>query len=75
LKDKSLECTLLGHAVAQLVSDTCRRVAGSIPDGFIAIFIDIILSGCTMALGLTQLLTEMSTRYISRDGKATGAYG
>jgi len=28
-----------------------------------------------MALGLTQPLTEMSTRNISRGVKATGAYG
>jgi hypothetical protein len=36
---------------------TNRQVAGSIPDGVIGIRI--------MALGSTQSLTEMSTRYIS----------
>ena len=37
---------------------TRPKVAGSIPDGVIGIFIDIILP----ALGSTQLLTEMSIR-------------
>jgi hypothetical protein len=36
-------------------------------------FIDIKLSGCTVALGLTEPLTEMSTRYISWGVKAAGA--
>ena len=45
---------------------TSRKVAGSIPDGAIGIFfIDIILPAATMAQGLTQPLTEMSTRNIS----------
>jgi len=42
-----------------------RKVAGSIPDGVIGIFHWHNPSGCTMALGLTQPLTEMSTRNIS----------
>ena len=42
-----------------------RKVAGSIPDGVIEIFHWHNLSGRTMALGLTQPLTEMSTRNIS----------
>jgi len=44
---------------------TSRKVAGSIPDGVIWIFHWHNLSGRTMALGLTQPLTEMSTRNIS----------
>ena len=39
---------------------TCRQVAGSIPDGAIGIFWHNP-SGRTVALGLTQPLTEMST--------------
>jgi len=52
-----------------------RKVAGSIPDGVIGFFHWHIPSGRTMALGLTQPLTEMSTRNISRGVKAAGAYG
>jgi hypothetical protein len=48
---------------------TCRKVTGSIPDGFIGIF----PSGRTMALGLTQPLTELSTRNISLGVKMAGA--
>jgi hypothetical protein len=44
---------------------TSRKVAGSIPDGVIGIFHWHNPSGRTMALGLTQPLTEMSTRIIS----------
>jgi len=44
---------------------TSRKVAGSIPDGVIGIFHWHNSSGRTMALGLTQTLTEMSTRNIS----------
>ena len=54
-----------GHAVAQLVSATSRKVAGSTPDVVSGIFHGHNLSGRTMALGLTQPLTEMSTRNIS----------
>jgi hypothetical protein len=52
------------YAVAQLVESlsTSRKVAGSIPDGFTGIFQWPSPSGNTMALGLTQPLTEMSTR-------------
>ena len=50
-----------------------RKVAGSIPDGIIGIFHRINPSGRTMALGLTQPLTEMSTRNISWRVKAAGA--
>ena len=52
---------------------TSRKVAGSIPDGVIAIFHRHNPSGHTMALGLTQPLTEMSTRNISWGLKAAGA--
>jgi len=44
---------------------TSRKVAGSIPDGVIGFFHWHNPSGRTMALGLTQPLTEMSTRNIS----------
>jgi len=44
---------------------TSRKVAGSIPDGATGIFHWYNSSGRTMALGLTQPLTEMSTRNIS----------
>ena len=49
------------------------KVADSIPDGVIGIFHLHTPSGRTMALGLTQPLTEMSTRNISWGVKATGA--
>ena len=44
---------------------TSRKVAGSIPDGVIGIFHWHNSSGRTVALGLIQPLTEMSTRNIS----------
>jgi hypothetical protein len=44
---------------------TSRKVAGSIPDGISFIFHWHNPSGRTMAPGLTQPLTEMSTRSIS----------
>ena len=58
--------SLRGHAVAQLLRhcSTSRKVAGSIPDDVISIFHLHKPSGRTMALELTQPLTEMSTRYI-----------
>jgi len=49
---------------------TSRKVAGSIPVGIIHWHNP---SGRTMALGLTQLLTEMSTSNISWKVKAAGA--
>ena len=42
-----------------------RKVAGSIPDGVVGIFDWHNPSDRTMALGLTQLLTGMSTKNIS----------
>ena len=44
---------------------TSQKVAGSIPNGIIGIFHWHNPSGHTMALGLTQPLTKMSTRNIS----------
>ena len=44
---------------------TSRKVAGSIPDGVTEIFHWHNTSGRTMTLGLTQPLTEMSTRNVS----------
>ena len=44
---------------------TSRKVAGSIPNVVIGIFRRHNPSGHTMALGLTQSLTEMSTSCIS----------
>jgi hypothetical protein len=43
-------------------SATSRKVAGSIPDEVIGLFSWRNPSSRTMALGLTQHLTEMSTR-------------
>jgi len=44
--------------------DTCQKVAGSIPNCFIKIFYGLIPSGCSMALGSTQPLTEMVIRLL-----------
>jgi hypothetical protein len=44
---------------------TSGKVPCSIPDGVIGIFLWHNPSGCTMAPGLTQSLTEISTRNIS----------
>jgi hypothetical protein len=54
---------------------TSQKVVGSIPDGVIGFFHLRNPYGCTMAQGLTQPLTEMSTRSISWEVKAAGAYG
>jgi hypothetical protein len=51
---------------------TNRKVAGSIPDFVIGIFY-LYPSGLNKALGLTQPVTEMSTRNISWWVKAAGA--
>jgi hypothetical protein len=48
-------CSWLRHC------DTSRKIAGSIPDGVIGIFQRINHSDRTVALGLAQPLTEMST--------------
>jgi hypothetical protein len=54
---------------------TSWKVASSIPDGVTGIFHWPNPSWLTLALELTQPLTEMSTRDISWGVKATGAYG
>ena len=59
------------YVVAQLVEALFCKVAGSIPDCVIGIFNNH--SGRTVALGLTQTLTEMSTRNISWRVKAADA--
>jgi hypothetical protein len=66
---------LWGTAVAQWLRccATNRKVASSIPDGVIEIFLWHNPSDRTMALGLTQSLTEMSTRRIFLGVKAAGA--
>jgi hypothetical protein len=50
--------------VAQLgeALSTSRKDAGSLPDGVIGIFHRHKASGRTVALGLTQTVTEMGTR-------------
>jgi hypothetical protein len=65
--------TTLGHEVAQLVEATHRKIAGSIPNGIIGTFHSHNPSGHTKALGLTQLLSEMSTRNTSLVVNAAGA--
>jgi hypothetical protein len=52
---------------------TSRKVVGSIPDGVTGIFHRHNPSIHTVALGLTQPPTEMSTRNISLGLKAAGA--
>jgi len=55
-----------GHEMAQLVETLCYKPEGRGFDGFIGFFFHIHNpSGHTMALGLAQPLTEMSTRNIS----------
>jgi hypothetical protein len=54
---------------------TSRKIAGPIPDGVIGIFHLNNPSGRTMALGVTQPLTEMTIRNISSGLKAAGAQG
>ena len=54
---------------------TNQKVTGSIPDGVIGIFHWNNPSGHTMAMRLTQSLTEMCTRNISWGGKVVSAQG
>jgi hypothetical protein len=62
-----LQWGLRAYAVAQWLRHcaTSWKVVGSIPDYVIEIFHRHNPSGCTMALGSAQRLTEMSTRNIS----------
>jgi hypothetical protein len=59
--------------VERLIEALRYKPIGSISDGVIGIFHLHNLSGRTMALWLTQLLTEMSTKNISWGVKVAGA--
>jgi hypothetical protein len=52
---------------------TSQKVAGSVPDGVVGIFPWHNPFSCTMVLGSTQPLTEMSTRDIFWRVKVAGA--
>jgi hypothetical protein len=56
-------CSWLRHCT------TSQKVTGLIPDGVTGIFHWLIPSSCTMALGLTQPLTEICARGIFFGGK------
>ena len=58
-------CRARGDAVGWGTTLQVWKVAGSIPDCVIGIFHWHNPSGRNMALGLTQPLTEMSTRNVS----------
>jgi len=60
------------HSWLRHCTTNCK-VTGSIPDGVTGIFHWHNPSGCTMTLGLTQPLTEMTTRNISWGVKMAGA--
>jgi len=66
----SMTSSLLVHCTSHCA--TSRQVAGSIPDGVIAIFHSHNPSGHSVALGSNQPLTEMSTRDISWGGGGKG---
>ena len=57
-----------GQVIARLVEVTSRKVAVSIPDGYVGIFYWHNPSGRCTTVGSTQPLTEMSTRNISLRG-------
>jgi hypothetical protein len=64
----ALRCTALRCTALRCTALRCapnRKVADSIPEGVNGIFNCHNPSGRTMALGLTQSLTEISTRNIS----------
>jgi len=66
-----------GHAVAQLVEALRYKPEGRelrFPMVSLEFFIDIILPAALWLWRLTQPLTEMSTRNISWEVKAAGAY-
>jgi hypothetical protein len=65
---------LLCYSLSNTVR-SCRWVAVSISDCVIGIFHWHNPSGRTVALGLTQPLTEMSTRMFPEGLKVSGAYG
>jgi len=58
-------CLEIGVRCSAVGWGTTQQVASSIPDGIIGIFHWHNPSSCTMALGLAQPLTELSTRNIS----------
>ena len=66
------ELSSSGRMVAQLVEALCYKQKGC---GFDSCWCHWHPSGCTMALGSTQPLTEMSTRNISWGVNAAGALG
>jgi hypothetical protein len=52
---------------------TCQNITGLIPHEVTGIFHKVNSFGLTMALGSTQLVTEMSTRVILQGLKTVGA--
>ena len=66
---------VLQKIVTQLVEvlTKIRKVAVSIPDGFIRHSYRHIISGCIVTLGSTQPLTKISTRNIFWEVQGTGA--
>jgi len=58
----------VNHVISEIPNNfycaTSRKVASSIPDGIIGIFLWHNPSSRTMALGSTELLSEMNTRNI-----------
>jgi hypothetical protein len=69
-----VECFLVCRRM-MVWATTIRKVAGSIPDGVTGIFHWHNPSGRTVALGLTQPVTEMSASNNSPGVKAAGAQG
>jgi hypothetical protein len=67
LLEKAPNLSVSGHTVGHCAAS--QKVAGSIPNGVIGIFFIDVLP----PLGLTQPLTEMSTRNIYWGVKAAGA--
>ena len=74
MNDGLIKCAAIFVEVPfQSLLNLILGVAGSILDAVIGIFHRKNPSGRTMALGLTQLLIEMSTRNISWGVKPAGA--
>ena len=68
-----LVCKRLMTTNLRIIDLELRLVMGSIPDGVIGISQQHNPSGHTMVLGMTQPLTEMSTKCISWGIRAAGA--
>jgi hypothetical protein len=68
---------MTGHTVAQVVEALHHKPEGHSVDSLLCHWNCLLSSsfGRTMALVLTQLLTEMSARNISWGVKAASAYG